>query len=556
MLSELQIENIGIIDKLDLTFDSGLNVLTGETGAGKSIIITAFSMLLGERVKPAEIIRFGFETAKITGLFNLPSQSNPVIYLINTSIPVSEGEILVQREISLNGRNKCYINGQLVNVSILKDLGDLLVDIHGTHDHQKILNKSTHINYIDRFADISKELNKYNDLYLNYKTKKSELSNILNTLSLQKEKEDFLKFQIQELEYLEDFKMTEEELDLEHSMLADSSKIKDICEDALNLGINSDDSILSKLKNFKNLIKELVYVDSEFNDLLVELESAGITVNDSCNKISDLNFKVNPDPSRLDELDLLISSFKKHKLKYGVDFENLKKLYLSLKEQLNIINNPSDTIKLQSEIQLIENDLKDLSNIISAKRKKTAKILEKKFEIELKDLGMSYSKVIINFEKINLSQTGIDDIEFLLITNPGETAKPLIKIASGGELCRIMLAFKSILSSIDDIPILVFDEIDANIGGVTSVAAALKMVNIAISRQVITITHQPQIASKARKHFAVSKIQTKDKTKTNVKFLNFEERIDEISRMLGGTQITSVVREHARQMIAPESPLF
>ena len=547
MLRELHIENVGIIERQEIQFDAGLNVLTGETGAGKSIIIMSFALLLGQRVKPQEIIKTGTETAKITGMIEIPEDSSAFHFLLENNISLSSGELLILREIQQNGKNRCLINGQMVTLNMLKDLGDRLVDIHGTHDHQILLNPLSHQRCLDRFGNHQKEINEAEEAFGAYSVKNEEISRLLD---LQKNKEknmEYLRFQLEELAYLEKFPEEEQDLEREHLLLSDSSRLKEACASAL--GTEEKDSILTRLKEFKQCIRDLTEADSELKDLLTELESAVITVGDICFRVEDLQSRLKSDPSRLDALDALLGKLKKHKLKYGTDMQGLKELYARLKEQVRETENPQDLDSLQKEASGLKKELEEKAMKLTVKRKKTAARLEKAFQTELHDLGMPYAKVVIDIDKKEIQADGEDKIEFMLSANPGETPKPLCKIASGGELCRIMLAFKVILASVVDVPILVFDEIDANIGGVTSVAAAQKMRGIAKSRQVITITHQPQIAAKAQKHFSVSKKQTKDYTQTFVRVLGPEERVEEIARMLGGSEITSVVKEHARQMI-------
>ena len=385
--------------------------------------------------------------------------------------------------------------------------------------------------------------------YEAYSVKREEIARLLD---LQKNKEknmEYLRFQLEELAYLEKVTGGDEDLEREHLLLSDSEKLNAACSEALLLGQGDSTSILSRLKGFKQCIRDLTEADVEFRDLLAELESAMITVTDLCSRVEGLQGHLKSDPARLEALDSLLGKMKKHQLKYGTDLEGLKKIYTKLKDEVRETENPADLDSLQKEAEQLKKDLEDKVMKLSVKRKKTARQLEKAFLTELHDLGMPYAKVVVEMDKKEIQADGGDKIEFMLSANPGETPKPLSKIASGGELCRIMLAFKVILASVDDVPILVFDEIDANIGGVTSVSAAQKMRSIARARQVITITHQPQIAAKAQKHFSVSKKQTKDYTQTCVRVLGPEERVEEIARMLGGSEITSVVKEHARQMI-------
>ncbi len=545
MLSQLQIENIGIIEKLNMDFEPGLNVLTGETGAGKSIIISAFSLILGERVKPSEIIRHTQEEGRVTAMFQLPEE-HPVLKLLEKNeIPVLGGEILVKREVNDKGRNKCSINGQAIPLMILKEMGDLLVDIHGAFDHQKLLQPATHASYLDQFGVDKALLEKYRQSWELWDQQKNVLKTLQDQSSQDASRAEFLNFQREELSYLEKISSTEEELEREHHRLSDVTRLLEVSSEALRLGSESDDSLLSRYRRFKSLLEDISEGDSSFLSQLKELESFSISILDTCEKISAFQFSLTNDPERLQELDEQISLLRRHKKKYGLDFDALKNHYTGLKEKFQ--QAPPDFEELQKKVQTLENTLKDCGKKLTQSRKTASIQLKKAIETEFEDLGMPQARFFVNLEMKEPSIQGLDQIEFFLITNPGENEKPLARIASGGELCRIMLAFKAIL--LDEIPILVFDEIDANIGGVTSVAAATKMAAIAKNRQVITITHQPQIAARATHHFAVAKVQSKDSTRVFVKTLSKEERVDEISRMLGGTEITKVVKMHAREMI-------
>ncbi|MBN2143197.1 MAG: DNA repair protein RecN [Candidatus Aureabacteria bacterium] len=549
MLSQIQIENIGIIESLNLDLNAGLNVLTGETGAGKSIIISSFSLILGERIKPQETIRTGREYGKVCALFHLNESHPAVLHLVNHGIGVREGEIMIQREVNLNGKNKCWINGSIVSIGMLKELGDLLVDIHGAHDHQKLLTPSTHLDYLDRYAKTEGESRLYFSLYERWMEKKNQLNEIIKDESALRDKLEFLKFQINELSYLEQLDSSEEEIEREFEILNNASHIKELCVRALETGSDSEGSLINNLKKFKSYVRDLSEVDPSFSDILDELESLSISLAEACAKIGSFNQSIQPDAGRLQKLEERWITIKKHEKKYGKNLEELKKHFHTLKEQLELVENPPDTETIRNQIRNLEQELEAAGKDLTAKRKSAAAKLKKDIEKELKSLGMEHARIIIDFESISLSPKGADKIEFLLITNPGEKEKPLVQIASGGELCRIMLAFKAIFASLDDIPILIFDEIDSNIGGVTSVAAAKKMISIASQRQVIVITHQAQIASRANTHFAVVKIQNKTETRTVVRELSHEERIEEISRMLGGVQITTVVRKHAKEML-------
>jgi DNA repair protein RecN (Recombination protein N) len=549
MLSQLQIENIGIIEKLSLDFEPGLNVLTGETGAGKSIIISAFSLILGERVKP-EVLRHAQEEGRVVAIFQLPEDHPSIQFLKKNEIDVVGGELLVKREVNDKGRNKCSINGQVVTLMILKEMGNLLVDIHGTFDHQKLLQPETHVFYLDQLGVEKTLLEKYKQSWEDWNEQKKILKSLQDQSSQDASRAEFLKFQLEELSYLEKISITEEELEREHHRLSDVTRLLEISSEALQLGSESEDSLVSRFHRFQSWIKELSEGDSSFVSHLQELESLALSLGDTCEKVSAFQASLVNDPERLQELDEHMALLRRHKTKYGLDFNALKTHYTELKEKVRHVSNSPDFEALQKKAETLENRMRDCGERLSQSRVSVSIKLKTAIETELEKLGMPHARFFVKFAMKEPSFQGLDQIEFFLLTNPGEKEKPLMQIASGGELCRIMLAFKAIFAEFDDIPILVFDEIDANIGGVTSVAAAKKMSAIAKKRQVITITHQPQIAARAAHHFAVAKVQSKDSTRVFVKTLNKEERVDEIARMLGGSEITKVVKIHAQEMIA------
>lgn len=549
MLNHLQIENIGIISSLSIEFDKGLNVLTGETGAGKSIIISSFSLLLGERVSPIEIIRKGSDSGKIKGLIYIDENHPVSLFLSKNNITVVDGEILISREINIKGKNKCLINGELVNLSFLKDFGDLLVDIHGAHDHQKLLNPDSHIFYLDKFAGSNNIISEYLKIYNKWVSSKKTLNEYIENEERKKERLEYIKHEINSLIYIDKIQESEEELEKEYEILSNSKEIEDLCISLIDEGIENDESIVKKLNSFKKKIERLSKYDPSFKEQLNELNALNISITDACEKVSSFFSNCKQDYKRLDYLEEIISKIQKDKLKFGKNFEQLKDLYENLKIEKDSILNPQSFSELEKIVNENEKNLSNIASKLSKIRKDSSIKLKMLIEKEFKDLGMPNAEFFVEFKSTTFTINGSDNIEFLLITNPGEPKKPLSKIASGGELSRIMLSFKTILANVDDIPILIFDEIDANIGGVTAVSAAIKMKKVSQDRQVIVITHQPQIAAKADKHFSVSKSSLNNITSTNVSLLANDERINEIARMLGGQDITSVVKKHAKEML-------
>jgi DNA repair protein RecN (Recombination protein N) len=307
------------------------------------------------------------------------------------------------------------------------------------------------------------------------------------------------------------------------------------------------------LKRFLQALEELSSLKPDFSPLQKELESAVISISEACQMLESFEESLSPDPARLENLEGLLGKLRKHQVKYACDFEGLKRHYRDIRDQLEELRNPPSFDEHVERVRTLEKQMSASGSTLTAHRKNASGKLKRALEIELKDLDMAHARVFPRLERRHPGPSGYDQAEFFLVTNPGEDPKPLHRIVSGGELCRIMLAFKTVLAKTDDIPILIFDEIDANIGGVTAVAAGKKMRSVAEGRQVITITHQPQIASKAGTHFAVAKERTPDAARTRIRRLDENQKVEELSRMLGGDSITSVVRKHAREMIRKDS---
>ncbi|EKD28564.1 MAG: hypothetical protein ACD_79C00275G0001, partial [uncultured bacterium] len=384
-----------------------------------------------------------------------------------------------------------------------------------------------------------------------WKNKKAQLKEIEDNFKIKSEKMEYMKFQLKELEFLEKIADIEEEkLEREHSILSDYLRIKEISEEALSIGCKSNESLNLKLKEFSQCLSALNEFDKSFGENLNEINSLKISISDAIDKVKSFAHNLEPNPSRLEELDSILGKIRNQKLKYGLSYKELIEFYKKLKRDIKSIEDAPDTLTLQKEIEEIKTELISKAEALTKKRKIKSKDFKKNLETELGDLGMNTAQVFIDIKDTEFTESGKDRVEFMIITNPGENEKPLNKIVSGGELCRIMLAFKVIVSETDDIPVLVFDEIDANIGGVTALSAANKMKTVSEKRQIITITHQPQIAAKADKHFAVEKVIIDNRNNTKVKVLNMEDRVIEIARMLGGHDITSVVKKHAKEMLS------
>lgn len=546
MLRTLDIENIAVIEKASVDFSSGLNVLTGETGAGKSIVVDSINAILGERASK-ELVRHGCDNAYVSAYFEDISES-VAKKIAEIGYEVDDNTLLLSRKISANGKSTCKINGRSATVSMLKEIGSLLVNIHGQHDSQALLNPDYQYQYIDMmFSDT--------ELLQNYKSSFKDLISVrrrLKALTMSendKDKElELLDYQIKELEDA-DIKIGEkEELNKRRALISTAEAITN----ALNLSmqtINGDDEnngVQSSINTcFNNLMqfeqaKDIAEIFSDIND---KLEDAKDRIN---SLLSELNF----DPNELEQIEERLDLLFRLSSKYGSDeAEMLEFLENAKKKRISIVYSDIELEKLNAQYDDYFEKTVRLAEKLSDARKKIAADFEKQVKTELEFLDMPKLQFKVDFQKGNLSSSGFDKIEFLISTNPGEPPKPMAKIASGGELSRIMLAIKNILSYNDTIGTLIFDEIDVGVSGRASQKIGLKLKSVSKNTQVICVTHSAQIASNANEHFLIEKDISGDKTYTNVTPLDFEARKRELARIMGGLEITDTLLKSAEELL-------
>lgn len=558
MIVELNISNFAIIDDLKINFAKGFNVLTGETGAGKSIIVEGISMILGQRAS-RDLVRKGREKSTLEGLFYL---EDPVKVQVNTilkkyGIDIDPSNyLLISREIHTNGRSVSRINGRVVTLTMLNKITTNLVDIHGQHEHQSLLNVDNHIKLIDTFGD--KELR---DLLENVKGKHEELQEEVKKLkklslnNIEKDREiDLLKYQIDEINSANLLKYDEEEV------LKEYEKMFNIKEIGYSLGEVSDiihnnnynnfsilDNInkcISKMSGIKDYDNELVQYNKVLEDINFQLQDLSVNIR---NYLESLEI----DGERLEFLQERIDTINKIKKKYGNTVEDILQYRNAIEIRLEILLNNEESIKkIKNNIKVIETELMNYCIKLTKIREKLSKNIEISIMKELGELNMNNVVFKVNFDRLeNFTSNGWDKIEFLISTNKGEDLKPLSRIVSGGEMSRIMLAFKSILADYDSIPCLIFDEIDIGISGRTAQIVGEKIKMISNNHQIICISHLPQIAALADTHFVIEKYTIEDKTNTIVRKLDDDERINELSRLLGGVDLTDTTKLHAKEML-------
>lgn len=557
MLNELSIHNIALIDQQSIAFYGGFSVLTGETGAGKSIIIEALNFVLGERAS-RELVKSGEEKASVEAVFTL-SAGDPVLDVLNEQgIDCENNELTLYREFSLSGKNVCRANGTLINASVLKLIGDALVDIHGQHAHQSLLDEKRHINLLDRFAgkDAMDVKIRVQEAY----QKATEARRLLHAAQYNEQERtrriDLLTYQIKEIDAANLTVGEEEQLEEQRELLQNAQAVMEGLEGA-NAALSGDESenggalasfsvALHMLDGIARLRADYQQLSDKLHQLYYDLEDASYTLRDYR---ADFSFE----PGMLDEIETRLELISTLKRKYGANIEEILSYREKSAEELDLIDNAEERREqLAAEYAAAKSEYDALSAVLSELRKQASERMSARLLPELSDLGMPYAAFSAKFETLSgeiPSAHGTDDVEFLLSTNRGEPVKPLSKVASGGELSRIMLSFKSVLADLDGIPTMVFDEIDSGISGQIGTAVAVKMRQIARNHQVLCITHLPQIAAYANHQYLVYKEETGDHTRSNAVKLTDEQRAREIARIMGSGGADSVALEHAQQLI-------
>lgn len=536
MLSTLHIKNIGIIDDLSINFEEGFNVLTGETGAGKTLIIGSLAILSGGRFSK-EMIRKGEECSLIEASIFVPQSEFS-----------EDGNIIISREVYSNGRNTCKINGNLVTVSELKRVMSKIIDIHGQHDNQNLLDSTKHIVYLDGFIgdELFNVKHKYQEYFNKYNEIKNKLKNNYGDETEKTRRLDLLRYQYNEID-VANLKIREDlELEEKHNIMMNSEKLKENLEE-IDENINSN--AIEYISNSIRCLEKIEDYGEIYKSKLAELKSIYYELQETARDLSSLKDEANFDEYERDEVERRLDIIFSLKRKYGNGIEEILEYKNKLAEEIEQIENVEEiNKKLRIEQKEIESKMNNLCNLMNEKREKYGIILSEKINNELKDLEMPNACFSIKIEKeASFNINGNDKIEFAISTNIGEESKELIKIASGGEMSRIMLAIKTVLADIDEVPILVFDEIDTGISGKAAKAVAEKMKIISNKHQTLCITHLPAIAAQGDNNFYIYKEVKNGKTRTNIKKLNEEETIFEIARISNGN-ITEVAIENAKEL--------
>lgn len=548
MLSHIHISNLGIISDLEIDFEKGFNVMTGETGAGKTLIIGAIAMILGGKVS-RENIRTGEAKAYAEALFFI---DNPVLREQFRVLGYEEEEIIIYREILLNGRSMAKINGKMVTLNELREVGSLLVDLHGQHDNQSLLNAKNHIEVLDNFAydKLKKYKGEYDKLYHLRKEILDKIEKMGGNPEQRARTMEFLKFQIDEISSAQLKDNEDEELFEKRKILANAKKVMDSLE-FCNSSINDENGILSILQHAIKRIGEVSDIKDEYKKIEETLNETYYQIEEVGYNISSERDKVYIDEDELDSVEERMDLISKLKKKYGSTVKEILETYEKIeKEYEELCNSESILNNLNNELIKTEKNMTDLALSISKIRKEVSKELEERLSNILSQLEMPKARfeIRVEFTEGNFLKNGMDDVEILFSSNPGEKVKELSKTASGGEISRIMLSLKNVLANADIIPVMIFDEIDTGISGEAGNAVGEKMLEIAKNKQVICVTHLPSIAAKGECNFFISKNLVNDKMETSVRKLNEDETIREIARIISGGNVSDVAIKHAEEM--------
>jgi len=576
MLRLLNIVNFAVIDRLQVEFKQGLNVLSGETGSGKSILLDALGLLLGDR-SSVDLIRTGENRAFVEGVFDIDGNTPLEELLADAGVDVSEGEALIRRELVANGRGRIFINNQVANVGLLKSIQPHLVDIHGQGDQQSLLSPEAHLNLFDAFAGASKNRARASQAYDNLQRLARELEEIRQSESERLQTLDMINFQISELEQARLTPNEDVELEVERNLLVNAERLADLSGDAYRRIYDDENSILSSLAGAQKRINDLAAMDNRFAPYIDQLSTVKHVLNDVAFFLGEYYGSIQSSPDRLSAVDDRLMELNRLKRKYGdsvaTALETLAKL-IERREQL--MNNDEHCQLLEADVRRALGDYGRESSALSDLRRGATANFENAVNKELKEVSLGAARFSVRLsasQKSHLAQklqsllvdahgngfgavdnTGVrragnEDVEFLFSANPGEEMRPMNGVASGGELSRLMLALKTITAPSLFPKTLIFDEIDAGIGGKAADAVGMRLRRLAKTNQVLCVTHQLQIARYADAHFLVNKDVVNGRTLTNVVELDEQGRIEELARMIGGSEITASARKHAKELI-------
>lgn len=553
MLSLLHIENIAVIEQAEIRFDDGFNVLTGETGAGKSIVIDAIGTVLGERTS-RDLIRTGARSARVEAIFSqLPELS---WFAENGIVPDENGELLLQRELYPDGKNVCRVGGRLLTVSQLKTLGQQLLNIHGQHEGQQLLDEERHLDYLDRFGGLEELLADFRLSYSAVAALRREIAGLQMDEAERERRIDSLHYQIAELERA-DLKAGEEEKLLERrDLLRNAEKLIEAVQSAHYALSGDEDSqgAVALIGDAEYALGGVRRVSGELDALTEKIMQLRFTADDLAEQVRDLRDHFDFSPGELDEVESRLDVIFRLRKKYGNTVEEMLEYLDRSRKELEQIQDSDDTLlRLEQKLEKAKKEAHEKGKRLSERRKQAAVTLQERIQTELAQLDMPKVRFAAQFSpkdcQDGMDATGLEQVRFLMSANVGEDLKPIARIASGGELARVMLALKSVLAENDDISTLIFDEVDTGVSGRAARKVAEKMADIAVTKQVLCVTHLPQIAAMADTHFSVEKGERDGRTFTRVERLTPQRRKEELARLTGGAEVTPIQLESAGQLL-------
>jgi DNA repair protein RecN (Recombination protein N) len=556
MLEELSIHNYALIDRVNVKFSQGLNLLTGETGAGKSILVGALGLILGQKTD-SSIIRTGTEEALVYGIINVARNREAQEWLKERGVSIEDDSIILRRVVKQSGRGSIYIGSTPGTRTELNELASLLFDLHGQHDHQSLLTVENHRKLLDRFGNTEENAKRFYTMFIELASQKEKLSKLVSSERQRLREIDFLEHAISEIKSAQLSHGEEEKLEKEHKILSNHEKLFQLVEEIYHCTSESRGGALSYLRKTRENMEEIVQIDTELSALGNQLQDAFYEIEDFVESIRQYRSSVEYNPQRLSECEERLGLLRNLKKKYGNTIEEVLEFCRKSEEELDGIQNwEEEKQRLKQSIARLEGEVKKLAGELSMQRKKAASVLQQRVESELKDLGMPRVRFMVQVkEKKNpegktiYTPFGIDVIEFVISPNAGEPFKPLKKIASGGEISRIMLALKSVLAEEDHISSLIFDEVDIGIGGEVAIAVGEKLKNLSQKKQILCITHLATIAARADNHIKVEKDIKNNRTFTRAYTIRGQAIKTEISRMLSGDTKTGVSLRHAEELL-------
>ena len=550
MLLEISIKNFAIIEAISLNFEKGMTVLTGETGAGKSIIIDAMNMMLGARAT-TDVIRHGAPKAEIEGLFSVENSHALQMIFDEQGIELGD-EIIIRREILQNGRSVSRVNGQMVNLSVLRAIGQHLVDIHGQHDQEELMRPQLHIQMLDEFGDTDfLELKQsYQTNFDAYRQMRKQLLEVKKNQEEHKARIEMLEFQMAEIESAslqpgEDLKLNQE-----RDKLLNHKNIADTLTNAYTMLDNEEFSSLANVRSAMNDMESLEEYDVEYREISTSLSESYYVLEDVTKRLEDIIEDLDFDGNRLMQIESRLDLIHAITRKYGGNVDDVLLYFAKITEEYNLLTgNNLSSEDMEAELKQLEVSLVDLASKLASARHNLAQQLEIEIQQELKDLYMDKARFQVQFIKGKFSREGNESVEFYISTNPGEDFKPLVKVASGGELSRLMLAIKSAFSRKEGKTSIVFDEVDTGVSGRVAQAIAQKIHKIGQNGQVLAISHLPQVIAIADYQFFIEKISNEHSTVSTVRLLTVEERVEEVAKMLAGENVTEAALSQARELL-------